>query len=78
MTENKHIKAVKKPWRCSSHYKGLKQMLLMNQSLDKLSASHVHFKVNGMVNSDCFSYALVQLCEYCYSFRGLESLIGFQ
>ena len=31
MTENKHIKAVKKPWRCSSCYKALKQMLLMNQ-----------------------------------------------
>ena len=41
--ESKHIKAVKEPWRCSSHYKALGQMLLTNQCLDKLAASRVDF-----------------------------------
>ena len=71
MTENKHIKAVKKPWRRSSHYEALKQMLLTNQRLDKLSASLVHFKVNGMLEGDCLSHALARLRKYCYSLNYL-------
>ncbi|KII82879.1 hypothetical protein PLICRDRAFT_120121, partial [Plicaturopsis crispa FD-325 SS-3] len=39
ITESKHIKAVKKPWRRSSRFKALGQMLLSNQRLDKLAAS---------------------------------------
>lgn len=31
ITESKHIKAVKEPWRRSSHYEALGQMLLTNQ-----------------------------------------------
>ena len=38
ITESKHIKAVKKPYWRSSHYKALGQMLLTNQCLDKLAA----------------------------------------
>ena len=63
MMENKHIKAVKKPWRHSNHYKAMKQMLLMNQCLNKLSASCAHFKLNNMLEGDCLSDALVQLSE---------------
>ena len=69
MTENKHIKAVRKPWMCSSCYKALKQMLLMNQHLNKPSTFHVHFKVNDMLEGDCLSNALVQLHECLYLFR---------
>ena len=77
MTENKHIKAVKKPWRCSSHYKAMKLMLLTNQHVDKLLVSHVHFKVNNMLEGDCLSYALAQLCEHCiHSERGSSVLTG--
>ena len=36
MTENKHIKAVKEPWRRSSHYEAMSQMLTTNTRLDKL------------------------------------------
>jgi hypothetical protein len=36
--ESKHIKAVKEPWRRSSRFKVLSQMLLINQRLDKLAA----------------------------------------
>lgn len=43
ITESKHIRSVKEPWRRSSHFKALGQMLLTNQRLDKLSASQVDF-----------------------------------
>ncbi|KAG0691819.1 hypothetical protein DFH29DRAFT_986097 [Suillus ampliporus] len=45
ITENKHIKAVKEPWRRSSCYRALSQMLLINQRLDKLSAARVDFTI---------------------------------
>ena len=35
ITESKHIKAVKEPWRRSSRFEALHQMLLTNQRLDK-------------------------------------------
>lgn len=49
ITENKHIKAVKRPWRRSSRYKAMSQMLLVNQRLDKLARSRVHFQARGML-----------------------------
>ncbi|KIK32400.1 hypothetical protein CY34DRAFT_19074 [Suillus luteus UH-Slu-Lm8-n1] len=45
ITESKHIKAVKEPWRWSNRYNALGQMLVTNQRLDKLAASHVDFDV---------------------------------
>lgn len=50
ITENKHIKAVKKPYRRSSRYKALGQMLVTNQRIDKLSAARVFFTKYGMLN----------------------------
>ncbi|KAG1739716.1 hypothetical protein EDB19DRAFT_1895442 [Suillus lakei] len=38
ITESKHIKAVKEPWRWLSKHNALGQMLLTNQHLDKLAA----------------------------------------
>ena len=38
ITESKHIKAVKEPWRQSSHWNALRQMLKTNSCLDKLAA----------------------------------------
>lgn len=55
ITESKHIKAVKKPWRRSSRYHALGQMLLINQRLDKLAASRVDFTHRGMLQGTCFS-----------------------
>ncbi|KAG1867264.1 hypothetical protein DFJ58DRAFT_714463 [Suillus subalutaceus] len=46
----KHIKAVKEPWRRSSRYQALGQMLVTNQHLDKLAASCIDFKSRGMLN----------------------------
>jgi hypothetical protein len=49
ITESKHIKAVKEPWRRSSRYKALGQMLLTNQRLDKLAAYRVDFTRRKML-----------------------------
>jgi hypothetical protein len=50
ITEAKHIKAVKEPWRRSNRNKPLKQMLLTNQRLDKIAAARIHFTSRGMLD----------------------------
>ncbi|KAG1837870.1 hypothetical protein C8R48DRAFT_622582, partial [Suillus tomentosus] len=50
ITESKHIKAVKKPWRCSNCHLPLGQMLLINQRLDKLAAFKSHLAAHGFLN----------------------------
>ena len=57
ITESKHIKAVKEPWRCSSWFEALSQMLLTNQHLDKLAAARVDFADHGMLQGTCISAA---------------------
>ncbi|KAJ7061324.1 hypothetical protein C8F01DRAFT_1210312 [Mycena amicta] len=49
ITESKHIKAVKEPWRRSSRYEALTQMLTINNRLDNLAASRVDFTQRGML-----------------------------
>ncbi|KAF7971987.1 hypothetical protein HWV62_19335 [Athelia sp. TMB] len=49
ITESKHIKAVKRPWRRSKRYKALQQMLLINQRHDKLAAARIDFVRRGML-----------------------------
>lgn len=61
ITESKHIKAVKEPWRRSSRFEALSQMLLTNQRLDKLAASRVDFANRGMLQGTCLSYILEKL-----------------
>ena len=51
ITEAKHIKAVKKPWRRTNHHKPLKQMLYITQCLDKLAAMRTDFTNWGMLES---------------------------
>jgi len=58
ITESKHIKAVKEPWRRSSQYKALGQMLLTNQRLDKLAAARIDFSTRGMLKGTCMSDAI--------------------
>ncbi|KAG1879522.1 hypothetical protein C8R48DRAFT_745047 [Suillus tomentosus] len=55
ITESKHIKAVKEPWRWSSRHNALGQMLVTNQRLDKLAVSHVDFDVRGMLTGTILS-----------------------
>ncbi|KAF7349140.1 hypothetical protein MVEN_01436200 [Mycena venus] len=49
ITESKHIKAVKQPWRRSSRYEALAQMLTINDRLDKHTAARVDFVDHGMM-----------------------------
>ncbi|KAH9997156.1 hypothetical protein BJV74DRAFT_877357 [Russula compacta] len=64
ITESKHIKAVKEPWRQSSRFKALKQMLVTISRMDKLSAaSRAHTKL-GMMDGTTSSYtAMIQRGE---------------
>ena len=58
ITESKHIKAIKEPWRRSNRYNALGQMLLTNQRLDKLAASRADFEARGMLS--------MSLCKYTF------------
>jgi hypothetical protein len=55
ITESKHIKAVKEPWRRSNRYNALGQMLMTNQRLDKLAAARINFFARDMLNGTCLS-----------------------
>lgn len=61
ITESKHIKAIKEPWRRSNRYNALGQMLLTNQRLDKLAASRADFEARGMLNASPRKYLF---CTY--------------
>ena len=50
ITESKHIRAVKEPWRCSNRFNALGQMLVTNQRLDKLAAARRWFTERGMLD----------------------------
>ncbi|KAJ6590829.1 hypothetical protein B0H10DRAFT_2167907 [Mycena sp. CBHHK59/15] len=50
ITESRHITAVKQPWRRSSRYNALGQMLLTNQRLDKLAAARTDFVERKMLD----------------------------
>ncbi|KAH9020564.1 hypothetical protein EDB85DRAFT_2075668 [Lactarius pseudohatsudake] len=63
ITESKHIKAVKEPWRCSNRFDVLSQMLLTNQRLDKLAAARVDFTNCGMLKGTCILSVLGQILE---------------
>lgn len=50
ITESAHIRAIKKPWRRSSRFRALGQMLLTNQRLDKLTTARSDFEARGMLS----------------------------
>jgi hypothetical protein len=58
ITEAKHIKAVKEPWRRSNRDKPLKQMIFTNQRLDKLAAARVDFTQRGMLSDSKLNASL--------------------
>jgi hypothetical protein len=58
ITESKHITAVKKPWRRSSRYEALKQMLTINMRNDKMAAARADFSSRGMLQGTCLGEAL--------------------
>ena len=61
ITEAKHIKAVKEPWRRSNRFEPLGQMLITNQRLDKLSAARADFAARGMLSGTCLGTILAAL-----------------
>jgi hypothetical protein len=69
ITESKHIKAEKEPWRRSSRFEALSQMLLINQCLDKLAAVQVDFADCGMLQGTCLSAVSEYILRRCFCFR---------
>lgn len=58
ITESKHIKAVKEPWRRSNRFNALGQMLISNQRLDKLAAARADFVGRRMLRGTCLMSAI--------------------
>ncbi|KAJ7238115.1 hypothetical protein B0H12DRAFT_1204309 [Mycena haematopus] len=56
ITESKHIKAVKEPWRRSNRFNALSQMLRTLVRLDKLAALKIIFTLRGMMTGTTASY----------------------
>lgn len=61
ITESKHIKSVKEPWRRSSRYHALVQMLRTISRLDKLAAARSVFTKHGMMEGSTSSYTSMVL-----------------
>ena len=61
ITESKHIKAVKEPYRWSSHFEALGQMLLTNQRIDKLAACHVNLTAHNLLDGPCLAPGVVPI-----------------
>ena len=49
ITESKHISVVKRPWRRSSRYNAIHQIMQTNRRSEKLSAARASFTVHGML-----------------------------
>jgi hypothetical protein len=56
ITESKHIKAVKEPWRRSNRYKALNQMLRTILRLEKMATLRRIFTNRGMLTGTTASY----------------------
>jgi hypothetical protein len=56
ITESKHIKSVKEPWRRSSRFKALIQMLRTIVRMDKMAALYQRFWKRGMMAGTTSSY----------------------
>ena len=58
ITESKHIKAVKRPYWHTNRFQALRQMLVINQRLDKFAAARADFEKRGMLKGTCLSHVL--------------------
>ncbi|KAF8149984.1 hypothetical protein B0H34DRAFT_785236 [Crassisporium funariophilum] len=61
ITESKHIKAVKEPWRRSNRFNALSQMLRTLSRLDKIAAVRRQFERWGMMVGSAVSYMAMLL-----------------
>jgi hypothetical protein len=55
ITESEHIRSVKDPWRMSSQFRALIQMLRTIQRTEKMQALRRRFEDNGMLQGSSFS-----------------------
>ena len=78
ITENKHIKAVKEPWRRSNKWEAMRQMLVTNQRMDKLAASRTLFKSRGMLKGTSLSSTLRHMskCFLCSRIVHTDNVIN--
>jgi hypothetical protein len=60
LTESKHRKVIKEPWRRSSHYEALPQMLQINSRLDQLRACAVAFRKRTQLRDSLIVWAMRQ------------------
>jgi hypothetical protein len=75
ITESKHIKAVKEPWRRSNRFNAIEQMVKINQRLDQLAAARVDFQKRGMLTDTHFGQLLERTTmRTCFSSPGPEYL----
>lgn len=75
ITESKHIKAVKEPWRRSNKYDAIGQMLTSNQRVDKLAACRADFASRGMLKGSCLAWTQWRRGEYVLLFHIIKSNI---
>jgi hypothetical protein len=61
ITESKHIKAVKEPWRRSNRYKALGQILVTNQRIEKLASIRADFHRQNLLDHDAASAEIMAL-----------------
>jgi hypothetical protein len=61
ITESKHIKAVKEPWRRSNRYKALGQILVTNQRIEKLASIRAEFHRQNLLDHDAASAEVMAL-----------------
>lgn len=66
ITESKHIKSIKRPYRRSNKFDALGQILLINQWLDKLAAAWVDFTKRKMLEGTCLSEYLCREHGECF------------
>ncbi|KAJ8691164.1 hypothetical protein PTI98_010760 [Pleurotus ostreatus] len=73
ITESKHIKAVKEPWRRSNHFEAIMQMMVTNQRLDQLSAMRVDYMSRGMLDSSQDPATQAPLSQRGHEHHGVRS-----
>jgi hypothetical protein len=71
ITESKHIRAVKEPWRRSNRNNALFQMLTTNQRLDQLSAARDVFTKRGMLNGTLLESVLLRGMYYFIQYHSM-------
>lgn len=64
ISESKHKRAVKEPWRQSNRNEALGQMLVTNQRRDQLAAARIDFANRGMLQGTCMGSVLQALGRF--------------